>query len=98
LESLDESFDIDNGWESIRGNIKTSAKDNLGCQKLKHNKPWFDDECLKSTDQWKQAKLQWLQNPSQINGDNLQNLRRETSRTFRNKKIEYPRVVAGSKE
>jgi hypothetical protein len=31
LESLDESFDINNAWESIRQNIKTSAKDNLGC-------------------------------------------------------------------
>jgi hypothetical protein len=30
-----------------------------------------------------------LQYPSQINGDNLQNLRHETSRTFRNKKREY---------
>jgi predicted metal-dependent hydrolase len=30
-----------------------------------------------------------LQNPSQISGDNLQNLRRETIRTFRNKKREY---------
>jgi hypothetical protein len=30
-----------------------------------------------------------LQNPSQINGDNLQNFRHETSRTFRNKKKEY---------
>jgi hypothetical protein len=30
-----------------------------------------------------------LQNPSQINGNNLQNLRRETSTTFRNKKREY---------
>jgi hypothetical protein len=30
-----------------------------------------------------------LQNPSQINGDNMKNLRRETSRTFRNKKREY---------
>jgi hypothetical protein len=37
LESLDESFDINNAWESIRENIKTSAKDNLGYQKLKHN-------------------------------------------------------------
>jgi hypothetical protein len=27
-----------------------------------------------------------LQNPSQINGDNLKNLRCETSRTFRNEK------------
>jgi hypothetical protein len=30
-----------------------------------------------------------LQNPNQINRDNLQNLRHETSRTFRNKKREY---------
>jgi hypothetical protein len=30
-----------------------------------------------------------LQNPSQINRDNLQNLRRETRRIFRNKKREY---------
>jgi hypothetical protein len=30
-----------------------------------------------------------LQNPSQINVNNLQILRRETSRTFRNKKREY---------
>jgi hypothetical protein len=70
LESLDESFDINNAWENIRENIKTSAKDNLRYQKLKHNKPWFDDECSKLMDQRKQAKLQWLQNPNQINGDN----------------------------
>jgi hypothetical protein len=30
-----------------------------------------------------------LQNPSQINGDNLQNLRRETNTTLGNKKREY---------
>jgi hypothetical protein len=29
LESLDESFDINNAWEGIRENIRTSAKDNL---------------------------------------------------------------------
>jgi hypothetical protein len=85
LESLDESFDIDNAWESVRENIKTSAKDNLGYQKLKHNKLWFDDECSKLIDQQKQDKLQWLQNPNQINGDNLKNLRSEASRIFRNK-------------
>jgi hypothetical protein len=76
-------------WESIRENITTSAKDNLGYHRLKHNKAWFDDGCLKLMDQRKQVKLQWLQNISQIKGDNLQNLRRETNRTFRNKKKEY---------
>jgi hypothetical protein len=48
---LDDSFDVDNAWESIRENIKASAKDNLGYQKLKHNKPWFDDECSKLIEQ-----------------------------------------------
>jgi hypothetical protein len=46
-------------------------------------------ECSKLIAQRKQAKLQWLQNPNQTNRDNLQNLRRETSRIFRNKKREH---------
>jgi hypothetical protein len=58
LESLHDSFDINNAWESIGENIKTSTKENIGYQKLKHNKPWFDDERSKLIDQWKQAKLQ----------------------------------------
>jgi hypothetical protein len=41
---------MNNAWESIRENIKTSDKDNLGYQKLKHNRPWFDDECSKLID------------------------------------------------
>jgi hypothetical protein len=36
----------------------------------------------------KQAKLQWLQDPSEVNGDNQNNVRREASRYFRNKKKE----------
>jgi hypothetical protein len=33
--------------------------------------------------------LQWIQNPSEVNGDNLNNVRHEASRHFRNKKMEY---------
>jgi ABC-type lipoprotein export system ATPase subunit len=40
-------------------------------------------------DKKKQAKLQWLPNPSQINGDNINNVRNETRSTFRNRKMEY---------
>jgi hypothetical protein len=89
LENSDENLDINSAWESIRENIKAPAKENLGNRKLKHNKPWFDDECSELIDQQKQAKLQQLQNLSQINGDNLQNFRHGTRRTFRNKKREY---------
>jgi hypothetical protein len=33
--------------------------------------------------------MQWLQDTSEINGDNLNNIRHETSRHFRNKNREY---------
>jgi hypothetical protein len=40
-------------------------------------------------DQRKQAKLQWLQDPNEVNEDNLSNVEQEASRHFRNKKREY---------
>jgi hypothetical protein len=49
----------------------------------------FDEGCSKLLDQRTQAKLHWLQDPSEINGDNLNNVRREANRYFRNKKKEY---------
>jgi hypothetical protein len=36
--------------------------------------------------------MQWLQDPSQSNLDNLKNVRREASRYFRYKKKEYLKV------
>jgi hypothetical protein len=36
----------------------------------------------------KQAKLQWLQDPSEVDEDNLSDVRQEASRHFRNKKRE----------
>jgi hypothetical protein len=33
--------------------------------------------------------VQWLQDPSEINGDNLNNIRGEASMCFKNKKREY---------
>jgi len=58
---------------------------------LKQHKPWFD-ECLGFWDQRKRAKMQWIQDPSQSNVDNLNNVRCEVSRHFRNKKKAYLRA------
>jgi hypothetical protein len=55
----------------------------------KKNKSWFDEGCSKFLEQRKQGKLQWLQDPSEINGDNLNHISRETRRDFREKKREY---------
>jgi hypothetical protein len=63
----------------IRESIKISAKESLHYYELKQDKPWFDEGCSKLLDQRKQAKLQWLQDPSEINGDNLSNVRHEAT-------------------
>jgi hypothetical protein len=60
--------------------------ESLGYFEVKKHKPWFDEGCSKLVDQRKQAKLQWLQDPNEINGDNLKIVRREASKYFRNKK------------
>jgi hypothetical protein len=54
--------------ETIGENIKISAKENLGYYELKEHKPWFYQGCLKLPNQRKQAKLQWLQDPSEYMG------------------------------
>lgn len=48
-------------------------------------KPEIMHESSKLADQRKQDKLQWLQEPSQIKGHNLDMVRYETIRNFRNK-------------
>jgi hypothetical protein len=58
------------------------------CEAKRH-KPWFDEECSELFDRRKQAKLQWLQDPSVVNEDNLSNVRREASRHFMNKERKY---------
>jgi len=58
---------------------------------MTQSKPWCDEKYLGILDQRKQAKLQWLQDPSQSNADNLNNVRREDIRHIR-KKAEYMKV------
>jgi hypothetical protein len=89
LEGLDEEVEINSAWEMIRKNINISSKESLGYCELKKHKPWLDQACSKLVDHRKQAKLQWLQGPSEINGDNLRIVRRGASRYFRNNKREY---------
>jgi hypothetical protein len=86
LEDLDTEVEINSAWEMIRGNFKIWAKESLGYFELKKHKRWFDEGCSKLLDIREQAKLQWLQDPSEINRDNLNNVRCEASRYFRNKK------------
>jgi hypothetical protein len=92
LEDLDAEVDINSAWETVRENIKISAKESLGYFGLKKHKPWSDEGCSKLLNQRKQDKLQWLHDASEINGDNLNNVRSEASRHFRNKKRECLKI------
>jgi hypothetical protein len=87
-EDLDTEVETNSILETIKENINISMKDSLGYE-LKKHKPWHDERCSKFLDQGKQATLQWLQDPNKINRDNLNSVRWETSRHFRNKTREY---------
>jgi uncharacterized FlaG/YvyC family protein len=89
LENLEDSGDINRAWDNIRENIKISAEQCLGYCESKHRKPLFDEECSELVDRRKEAKLRWLQDPSEANENNLSDVRRKASRQFRNKKREY---------
>jgi len=66
--------------------VKASATESQGYYDVKQYKPCSYEEHSELLDQRKQPKLQWLQNPSHTNGDNLNVVRCDTSRMFRNKK------------
>jgi hypothetical protein len=75
-----KNLDINNSWKTVRVNIKMSAEESPGYYVLKKHKPWFDKGCSKLLDQRNLVKLQWLQHPSELKGDNLHNIRCEASR------------------
>jgi hypothetical protein len=89
LKILDVEVDINRAWETVRENIKISAKESLGYYELKKHKTWFDEACSELLEERKQAKLQCLQDPREINRDNVNNIRREGSRNFSIIKREY---------
>jgi hypothetical protein len=89
LKDMEAEVEINSACEMIRENIKISAKESLCYFELKKHKPWFNEGCSKLLDRRKHAKLLWLPDPGEINEDNLNNVRREASRYFRNKKMEY---------
>jgi hypothetical protein len=89
LENLDNDGDINRAWENIKDSIQTSSRESFGLHESKQHKPWFDDECLGFLDGRKQAKMQWMQDPSQSNVENLNKVRRDASRHLRTKKKAY---------
>jgi hypothetical protein len=57
LENLDDDGDINRAWETIRENIRISAKKSIGLCESKSYKSWFNKECLKLVDRRKEAKF-----------------------------------------
>jgi hypothetical protein len=89
LENLGGDVDISRVWETIRENINISRKMSLRYYELNKHNTRFDEGCSKISDRKIKAKLQRLQDPNQIKEDNRNNIRRESSRHFRNREREY---------
>jgi hypothetical protein len=46
LENIEDNGDINKAWETIRENIRISAKGSIRLCESKSYKPWLDEECL----------------------------------------------------
>jgi hypothetical protein len=57
LEKLNDSKNINNGWENIKENIKISDNEFLGQLEKKKCELWFDEECSQSILKRKQGEL-----------------------------------------
>jgi hypothetical protein len=79
LEDLDAEVEINSAWEIITETIKMSAKESQSYFELKKRKPWLNEGCSELLDERKQAKWQCLQDPTEINEDNVNNVRREAT-------------------
>jgi hypothetical protein len=82
------SYIINRALETFKENVKISAKGSL--RLLAQCKQWFSKGIRNCYEfQRKQAKLHWVQDPSQMNVGPLNNVRLEASRHFINKRREY---------
>ena len=59
--------DINDTWENIR-DIKVAAEESIGYYDLMKMKPWLDDDFLHVVERRKQAKLKFLQDPTNLIG------------------------------
>jgi hypothetical protein len=64
-----------------RENINTSAKVSLGYYEQKEHQPWFDEGLLLD-----ERKFEWLQNPTELNVNNLNSIWHEASIHFGSRK------------
>jgi hypothetical protein len=86
--SLNEREDINRIKENIKENIKASAKESLGLYEMKHQ-PWLTEECSSFLDQRSGIKCSGHRIQTKSNTDNVNLVKRENSKHFRNKKKEY---------
>jgi hypothetical protein len=85
LEDLDAEVESNSAWVTISENIKILESRLLWTGRISHGLTKVLKIIIIIIIQRKQAKLQWLQDSSEINWDNLNNVRCEARRHFRNK-------------
>jgi hypothetical protein len=89
VHSKQYHFSMQRSYHSETQKYQIAAKESLGYYELQKHEQWFDEGRSKLLDQKKRARFQWLQDPNQMSGNNLNNIRSEVSRHFRNSKREY---------
>lgn len=85
----DHDIDIDKKWEKLKIAIKETGEKILGSKDRKSNKPWFDEECRKSVEKRREARIMYLSDSNVENREIYVMCRKQVEKIVRQKKREW---------
>ncbi|KAL4143409.1 hypothetical protein QTP88_005744 [Uroleucon formosanum] len=89
---------IDGKWEAIKETLKVVTDTTIGKQK-KVKKPWFNTSCEEALNRRKEARLQWINDPTNREKESTYKERqKEASNIFRFEKRKLMQLMGGYKK
>lgn len=78
--------DIDIEWNKIKICMEEAAKNQLGFERNKLGKDWYDEECQKMVNEKNKARLNWIRTKKEMDKIKYDVLRKNSYRMIRSKK------------
>lgn len=96
---LEPSNDTIEGlWSRIKETLVTTANKVVGPRHKGKAKPWFDEECTRALKKRQETRLKWLRNGSPQNEQQYREIRKATTKLFRQKKRTHQKGIVSAME
>jgi len=95
---INQEETIDITWKAVKNTIKTVTETVIGKQK-KTRKPWFNNSCEETFSRRKEARTQWLNDPSnKVKKITYKERQKEANNIFRYEKRKHTKDLLGEAE